>query len=324
MSTSELAREDGDLVPLVVVGGPTAAGKSQLALELARRHGGTIISADSRQVYRGFDIGTAKPTRAEPAEVPHEMIDIAEPTETYTVARYRSDARAAIARAHRAGRVPLVVGGTGFYIRAVLGYTPVPPVPPDPERRKRLEALPDLHERVRAVDPEAASRLHPHDRFRLARALEVFEASGRRLSDFKAEPAPYRTAYLVIALSRDLLKQRIDRRVDEMLDLGWMGEIERIVTEFGPDLGLLQTLGYAELMAVRSGNLTLDQARGLIAQNTWRYARRQLAWFRHEPSARWLEMDGDGTLEAWIELAERELSDWIATRGATRSSTPSP
>ncbi len=311
---SELPAADGDRLPLVVVAGPTAAGKSQLALDLARRLGGTIVSADSRQVYRRFDIGTAKPTLADRAEVPHEMIDVVEPTETYTVARYQADARAAIARTHAAGRLPLVVGGTGFYIRAVLGHTPVPPVPPDPERRKRLEALPDLHERVRAVDPEAASRLHPNDRFRLARALEVFEVSGRRLSEFKAEPAPYRTTYLVVALSRDLLKQRIDRRVDEMLALGWMDEIERIVTEYGPELGLLQTLGYAELMAVRAGRLTLDQARDLIAQNTWRYARRQLAWFRHEPSARWLEMGDDGTLETGIERVERELSAGIGTR----------
>ena len=303
MPTAELPRADGDLVPLIVVGGPTAAGKSQLALELARRLGGTIISADSRQVYRRFDVGTAKPTLADRAEVPHEMIDVVDPTETYTVARYQADARAAIARTHAAGRVPLIVGGTGFYIRAVLGHTPVPPVPPDPERRKRLEALPDLYERVRAVDPEAASRLHPHDRFRLARALEVFEATGRPLSDFKAQPAPYRTSYLVVAPSRDILKERIDRRVDEMLDLGWLDEIERLVADYGPDLALLQTLGYAELMQVRAGTLALDQARGLIAQNTWRYARRQLAWFRHEPSARWLEMGDDGTLESFhLEL----------------------
>lgn len=297
--------ESSALTPLVVVAGPTAAGKSALALDLAGRHHGAIVAADSRQIYRDFDIGTAKPTAEERARVPHEMLDVEEPTRTYTVARYQADARAAIARCRAAGRLPLLVGGTGFYIRAVLGGTPVPPVPPDPERRRRYFELPDLWERVKAVDPEAAARLHPNDRFRLSRALEVHEATGRPLSSFKAEPAPYDVVYLVVSPPREELQRRIARRVDAMLEAGWLAELDRIVDRYGPDLELLGTLGYAELMDFRAGAISLAEAKDRIARNTWRYARRQLTWFKRESEANWLEPGEAGKLVAERILATR-------------------
>jgi len=290
-----------------VIGGPTAAGKSALALELAERLGGEIVSADSRQVYREFDIGTAKPGEAERARVPHALIDVAEPTETYTVARYREAATAAIAAAHAAGRLPLLVGGTGFYIRAVLGGTPIPEVAPDPERRAWLMAQPDLHARLQALDPESAARLHPNDRFRLARAIEVVTATGRPLATFKAEAAPYRVVYLVAALPPDDLAARIAARTEQMLAAGWRDEVARLVAKYGPALPLLRTLGYAELVAEMAGEATAAEATERIVRNTRRYARRQLTWFRAERSAHWLDMAGRGNLKAWIDAAIAEI-----------------
>ncbi|MBU6429272.1 MAG: tRNA (adenosine(37)-N6)-dimethylallyltransferase MiaA [Cyanobacteria bacterium REEB65] len=293
---------------VVVVAGPTAAGKSNLAMALAERLGGTIVAADSRQVYRDFDIGTAKPTAADRRRVPHELVDVADPSETYTVARYREAARAAIANCHAAGRLPILTGGTGFYIRAVLGGTPVPPVPPDPERRAELAKLPDLWQRLAAVDPEAAERLHPHDTFRLARAMEVFEATGRPLSSFVADRPPYRVTYLVAAPPKAELQARIAGRMQAMLDQGWQAEIEGILERYGAELPLLRTLGYAELVAARSGETSLDEAKAGIMQNTWRYARRQLAWFRGEKEAVWLAPEACGNVEAWVGEAEQAIA----------------
>lgn len=294
--------------PLVVVAGPTAAGKSALALELADRHGGVIISADSRQVYRGFDIGTAKASAADLARIPHELVDVADPTETYTVARFRSDAAAAAARAHAEGRLPIVTGGTGFYIRALLGGTAIPEVPPDPARRARLMAEEGLWERLERLDPASAARLHRNDRFRLARAIEVVEATGKPLSAFAPGPSPYRTVYLVAWAAMPDLERRIRDRVDRMLEAGWLEEVDRLVEGYGADLPLLQTLGYAELLGYRRGDTTLDEARELISRNTRRYAKRQLTWFRGEQAAVWLDPSAHGNLQAWIDAAEREIA----------------
>lgn len=302
--------------PLVVVGGPTAAGKSAVALELAERLGGRIVSADSRQVYREFDIGTAKPTLADRARVPHDLVDVAEPTESYTVARYRTDAKEAVARAHAAGRLPILTGGTGFYIRALLGGTAIPEVPPDPERRAWLMAQEDLWERLEVLDPVSAARLHRNDRFRLARAIEVVEATGKALSAFEPEPSPYRVVYLVAWAPMPELERRIARRVDEMLEQGWLAELDTLVATYGEDLPLLQTLGYAELLAYRRGQITLDSARELIRRNTRRYAKRQLTWFRGEQAAVWLDPLSHGNLQGWIDAAEREIAPLLGPGGA--------
>ena len=303
-------------LPLVVVAGPTAAGKSALAQELAGRHGGTIVSDDSRQVYSDFDIGTAKPTAAERAQVPHELVDVVDPTETYTEARFRLDAKEAVARSHAAGKLPFLVGGTGFYIRGLLGGTAIPEVPPDPERRSWLMAQPDLWERLNRLDPEAAARLHPNDRFRVARAVEVVEATGKPMSAFAPEPSPYRTVFLVAWAELPELERRIRNRVDQMLSAGWQDEVERLVTKYGADLPLLGTLGYAELMALRSGTTTLDAAKDLVTRNTRRYAKRQLTWFRSERAAVWLDPLAHGNLQGWIDAAEREIAPLFEPEGA--------
>jgi tRNA dimethylallyltransferase len=294
--------------PLVVVAGPTAAGKSALALALAQAHGGVIVSADSRQVYREFDIGTGKPTVAERAAVPHDLVDVADPTETYTAACFARDARSAIASAHASGRLPFLVGGTGFYIRALVGGTAIPEVAPDPERRAWLMAQPDLKARLTAVDSESAARLHENDRFRLARALEVVEATGKPLSAFAPVPPPYRVAYLVAWAELPDLEGRIARRVAGMLEAGWEAEIAGIVARHGEDLPLLGTLGYAELLDLRRGACSREDAVSLIVRNTRRYARRQLQWFRSERAAFWLDPSAHGNLKAWIDAAEREIA----------------
>lgn len=274
-------------------------------MALAERFSGVIIAADSRQVYRGFDIGTAKPSGEDRARVPHELIDVAEPTETYTVATFKKDAALAIERAHAAKRLPILVGGTGFYIRALLGGTAIPPVPPDPVRRSWLMDQPDLWNRVALKDPEASRRLHPNDRFRLARALEVVEATGRPISSFVPAPPPYNTVYLVASAEKEVLAERIARRVDEMIEKGWQDEIEQLVVRYGADLPLLRTLGYAELLAVRNEETTLEEAKALIATNTRRFARRQRVWFKGEKAATWLDPALHGNLNAWIAAAER-------------------
>lgn len=298
---------------LVVIGGLTASGKSPLGMALAERFGGVIIAADSRQVYRGFDIGTAKPSAEDRGRVPHELVDVADPTETYTVATFKNDAAAAIERAHATGRLPILVGGTGFYIRALLGGTAIPPVSPDPERRTWLMGRPDLWDRVAAKDPEAAARLHRNDRFRLARALEVVEATGRPLSSFAPAPPAYETVYLVASAEKAVLAECIARRVDEMLEKGWQDEVEHLIKIHGADLPLLKTLGYAELVGVRSGDITLAEATELIATKTRRFARRQRVWFRGEKGATWLDPAHHGNLSAWIAAAERLIQPLLGS-----------
>ncbi|MBI6546218.1 MAG: tRNA (adenosine(37)-N6)-dimethylallyltransferase MiaA [Cyanobacteria bacterium NC_groundwater_1444_Ag_S-0.65um_54_12] len=300
------------LLPLVVIGGPTASGKSELAMELAKHFSGVIITADSRQVYRDFDIGTCKPTPAERAVVPHELLDIAEPTEVYTVARFRQDAQAAIWRARQTGHLPFLVGGTGFYIRAALGETAIPPVPPDPFRRAALMNLPDLWQRLQVMDPATANRLHPNDKFRLARALEVLETTGKPLSSWVATPAPYQVCYLVVSRDREELAKRIDQRILALLEIGWRKEITELLARYGPDLPLWRTLGYAELLQEHNGIISTKTAIDLIGRNTRRYAKRQFTWFRGEVNAKWLPPARHGKLDDCIAAAITQIETLLA------------
>lgn len=269
--------------PLIVVAGATASGKSALALGLAEQLGGELVAADSRTVYRGFDLGTAKPTAAERARVPHHLLDVADPTETYTVARFKQDAMAAIEQIHDRGRLPVVVGGTGFYLRALVGGLVIPEVAPQPELRAAFQALSDPHARLAEVDPVTAARLHPHDRVRILRALEVQAVLGIPLSAAaRKEPAPFHTLFLVLDWPRAELYARIDARVTAMLDAGWVDEVMRLRAQYGPELPLLRTLGYGEIMDMLAGPVDLPDTVRLIQQHTRNFAKRQLTWFRHE------------------------------------------
>lgn len=299
--------------PLVVLAGPTASGKSALAIALAKRHDAILISADSRQIYRGFDIGTAKPTPVELAEAPHRLIDIVDPTETFTVAQFRDLARSEIAQAHAQGRLPILVGGTGLYIRAVLGAYAIPEVPPDPRLRAELERLEDPHTRLAEVDPVTAARLHPNDRVRIVRALEVFHLTGKPISELQTrEESPYQVAFLVLDWPRETLYARINRRTLQMFEQGLDEEVAHLAKRYGPDLPLLKTLGYAETLRWQQGEISQAEAIALIQQNTRRYAKRQVTWFRREADAVWLEPQRYPTPEALADAADALIAERLS------------
>lgn len=303
--------------PLIVIAGPTASGKSALALELAKDLDGIILSADSRQVYQELDIGTAKPSREELATVPHRLIDIVPPTETFTVAQFRELAREEIAQAHAQGRMPILAGGTGLYIRAVLGGYAIPEVPPDAALRARLETLDDPHAALAAVDPVSAERLHPNDRVRVIRALEVFHLTGKPISELQTrEESPYQVAFLVLGWPRETLYDRINRRTLQMFEMGLSDEVRALAKRYGPDLPLLSTLGYAETLKWHQGELSQEEAIALIQQNTRRYAKRQLTWFRREADAIWLDAERyatpDGKPDALKSAARAIIEEQLA------------
>ncbi len=279
-------------MPLVIISGPTAVGKTGLALELARRLGAEIVNADSLQVYRRLDIGTAKPPPAARAAVPHHLLDVVAPDEDYHAARYREDADAAVREIARRGRLPLVVGGTGLYIRALLfGLCPLPAVPAAIRRQVRemlAEQGPEaLHRRLRLLDPETAVRLHPRDRSRLTRALEVYLATGSSIRVFQqahrfARPR-YRFLHLFLAGDRERLYRRIEERVDAMLAAGFVDEVRGLLASgFSPALKPLQSIGYRQLVLHLQGRISLAEARRLTIRDTRRYAKRQYTWFARE------------------------------------------
>ena len=286
---------------LVVVVGPTGAGKSQLAIELARAAGGEVVSADSQQVYRGMDIGTGKVTAAERAGVPHHLLDVIDPDQDMTAARFAELADAAIAGAAARGAPVVVAGGTGLYVRVLLlGLFAGPPA--DPALRSRLEAeaaagggAPALWERLRAVDPEGAGRIDRNDLKRIIRALEVCELTGvpmshhQRAHDHRRVPPRYPARLVGLRPpDRDELYRRIDARVDAMLAAGLLEEVVRLRRAgFGPGLRSQQAIGYAELHRHLDGALTRDDAVRLIKRNSRRYARRQLGWYRGDPRVEW-------------------------------------
>lgn len=280
---------------LVVLVGPTSAGKTALAMALAERAGGEIVSADSQQVYRGMDIGTGKATAAERARVPHHVIDVVDPDEDMTAARFAALADAAIADIAARGRPAIVAGGTGLYVRALLyGLFPGPPADPDLRARLSREPVEALYARLRAVDPELAARVEPRDRKRITRALEVFEHTGEPMSahqrrhDFRRVPPRYPARLVGLRPPRDALYARIDARVDRMIAAGWVDEV-RALRERGyrPPLRSQQAIGYGELHRYLDGDLDLAAAIRLIQRNTRRYARRQLSWYQPHEGVRW-------------------------------------
>jgi tRNA dimethylallyltransferase len=284
--------------PLLVIVGPTASGKSALALHLAGELAAEIVSADSVQVYRGLDIGSAKPTFDERARVPHHLIDVADPDEQFDAARFRALASRAINDIEGRGRRVVVAGGTGLYVRALLGGL-FPSPPKDPELRSSLTqeakrlGREALWERLAASDPAAAGRIHPHDLVRIVRALEVIALCGRPLSDLQAGHAfaerAYRYVKVGLRLPREELYRRIEERVEAMLASGWLEEVRSLVSRWGPEVRALQSLGYRQLAAHLAGRLSLEEARGQIIRDTRRYAKRQLVWFRADPQILWLE-----------------------------------
>ena len=292
------------LPPVVAVVGPTATGKTALAVALARRLGAEVVNADSMQLYRGMDIGTAKPDAAERGGVPHHLLDVWHVRRPASVAEYRDLARAEIDRLRAAGTVPLLVGGSGLYVRAVLDELDFPGT--DPEVRARLDAElaavgpGELHARLARLDPAAAATVLPSNGRRIVRALEVIELTGGRFTARLPEPRPHYPA-VGIGLDRDPaeLDQRIARRVDRMWAAGFVAEVEALAADGlreGPTAS--RALGYAQVLAQLDGGLTADEARERTVTDTRRFVRRQRSWFRRDTSLTWLDAARPDLLDA--------------------------
>ncbi len=297
---------------MIALVGPTGTGKSALALALARAIDAEIVNLDSRQVYRGLDIGSAKPTAEERAAVPHHLYDVVAPDEDFDCARYRHLARAAIAAIHARGRRALLVGGTGLYLKALRhGLCDGPPR--DTELRRRFEATERaepgaLHAALTRVDPAAAARLHPHDHLRLIRALEVHALTGKPLSAWQAAHG-FRAVELDIVtiglrLERAELYARLDARCAEMIAAGLIDEVCTLwQAGFGPELAPLRSIGYREIGDYLQNRCSLDAARAAMAQATRRLAKRQMTWFRADPHVQWFDA-GNVSVEQLTEVSK--------------------
>ncbi|MBD2488002.1 tRNA (adenosine(37)-N6)-dimethylallyltransferase MiaA [Aulosira sp. FACHB-615] len=294
------------MTKLIVICGATATGKSGLGLTLAQRLGSVILSADSRQVYREFNIGTAKPTLAEQKLVPHYLIDICEPTETMTVADYQEQAQALIASF--SVEPILLVGGTGLYIRSIVQGMKIPRVAPDYELRSQLESLGQnqLYSMLQQVDPIAAQKIHPNDPVRTLRALEVFYITGNPISQQQGEnPPDYPILQIGLDCDVERLDTRIHKRTEQMIADGLVAEVEYLCQKYGADLSLLNTLGYQEIKQYLSGEITLNTAQELTVLHTRQFAKRQRTWFRAYPQIKWFNADDVDLIEkVWLHVNE--------------------
>jgi len=294
---------------LITICGSTATGKSGLALALAQRLGSVILSADSRQVYREFDIGTAKPSVDEQQLVPHYLIDICEPTQTMTLADYQLQAQVLITQFQQHQTIPLLVGGTGLYIRSVVQGLKIPRVAPHNELRSQLTSLgqTQLYAFLQQVDPTAAQKIHSNDEVRTLRALEVYYVTGRPISEQQGEnPPDYRILQIGLECSKPgILNRRIEQRTEQMLAAGWEAEVKILCQKYGFDLPLLNTLGYQEMKQYLAGNISLTQAKELTVLHTRQFAKRQRTWFRAYPEIEWFDADNPDLLEkVWQRVQE--------------------
>ena len=284
----------------IVVGGPTASGKSAMALELAKALSGSIVCCDSVQIYRGFDIGSAKPTKSEQSVVPHYLFDEFAWSEPCDAAIYAAKAKEAMAEIRGEGRIPVVVGGTGLYLRALLGESWDDDLPGDPELRQRLalRASDDLFNELRDKDPRRAAKLHMNDRFRVIRALEINILTGHPVRE-SLEGASSRRAHLMIYMnpSRDVLYERINTRVLQMLEDGFVTEVETLLAQgVSADCKPMGSIGYKEVVQMLAGHLNQSELPAAIATATRQYAKRQVTWFKKVPS--------DGVIEGTEPAAE--------------------
>jgi tRNA dimethylallyltransferase len=304
------------LKPLVAIVGPTAVGKSHIAILVAKALGTEVLTADSRQVYRGMDIGTDKPSEAERQGVVHRLIDLVDPDQPFNTGEFRRHAVAEIARLHHEGKVPLLVGGTGLYVRTVLrGLWEGPPA--DWEFRRNLEREADargadwLYRELSQVDPESASRLHPNDRVKIIRALEVHHALGRPLSEEHKRHAfadrPFTPLLIGLTRERSSLYRRADDRVELELAKGLVEETRRLMDKgYGRHLGSMKGLGYKQVAGYLAGDYGYEEAVRRLKRDTRHFAKRQMTWFRKEPGLTWLAIDD---AEAPAQVADRIVGE---------------
>ncbi len=310
-----------DTRPILIIAGPTAVGKTEASIVLAQEWGAEIVSADSMQIYRGMDIGTAKPTPTQRAHVYHHMIDVVDPAQPYSVGDYLRDARNSIDGILKSGGVPMVVGGTGLYIRALMrGLLHGPPA--DMELRERLlrkeseNGEGTLYADLARLDPEAAIKIHPNDLRRTVRALEVYHLRDRKMSDLqKAHAFQERThtfRLLFLVRGRSELYPRIERRVDQMIADGLEDEVKGLMLKgYSSDLISMQALGYGHFIDYLNNRMTFEETVDLLKRDTKRFAKRQFTWFRREPDARWLDISGlEKTAEIVAQIKKTiEISD---------------
>lgn len=301
-------------LPLLVLVGPTAAGKTALSLALAHQFGGEIVSADSRLFYRGMDIGTAKPTAVERYRVPHHLIDICDPDETLSLGEYQRRAYEAIAAIHSRSRLPLLVGGTGQYVTAVVEGWRIPAIAPRPRLRAALESLGQAEAArwLHLLDPAAAERIDPRNLRRVVRALEVTLTTGRPFSDLQRKSPPgYDTRIIGLDVPREVLYERIDRRVEQMMAEGLLEEVRRLRDAgYDRDLPAMSGLGYRQLLAYLHGETSLEEAVARIKFETHRYARQQATWFRSEdPRIAWFDASDREATTAGVMAYVAEWAD---------------
>ncbi|MDX2160179.1 MAG: tRNA (adenosine(37)-N6)-dimethylallyltransferase MiaA [bacterium] len=303
-------------LPLIVLVGPTAVGKTGLAISLAQAVGGEIVGADSRQVYRQMNTGTAKPTPEQQRTVPHHMIDLVDPDETLSLAEYLDGAYAHIDAIHQRGGVPLLVGGTGQYITALIDGWSVPKAAPDAAFRAEMERLAAVHgrgvlaERLRNLDPDAETFVDMRNPRRVIRALEVIRATGKPFSAQRAKtPPPYRVLHYGLTMARERLYAQADQRVNAMIAQGFIDEVQQLLTHgYSADLPSMSALGYREIAAYVENRTSLDEAVQAIYSATHDFIRRQYTWFRkHNADAEWLDKD---TLDfpAWLQTVQARLA----------------
>jgi tRNA dimethylallyltransferase len=308
-----LFRQGNSKIPLVVILGPTSVGKTEIALQLAERLHGEIVSADSRLFYRGMDIGTAKPSKQERMRVPHHLIDVADPDESWSLALFQVEANRAISEIHQNKHLPFVVGGTGQFIRCIIEGWKIPSAHPNPRLREILDrwaeqvGVDELHAKLTLLDPEAASSIDPRNVRRTMRALEVIFTTGKRFSEQRAcGDMLYQPLLLGLTRPRDELYQRVDERIKNMLDSGFIDEVRRLLdTGYSPNLPTMSAIGYGEMVAYIQGKISLDEAIKLMKRRTRVFVRRQANWFKvNDPQIQWFQA-GQGTITDMENVIKR-------------------
>ena len=298
--------------PMVVLTGPTAVGKTELSIQLAQKLDGEIISADSMQIYQKMDIGTAKIRKEEMDGIPHHLIDVLDPSEEFNVARFQEMAKEALAGIYRRGRIPLIVGGTGFYIQGLLYDIDFTKEEQDfryrekKKKKAKEEGAQAIHKMLQAVDPASAQKIHPNNIKRVIRALEFYHLNGRKISEHNEQESrkesPYRFAYFVLNQNRTTLYERINHRVDLMLEAGLVEEVRRLKEAgYGKNLVSMQGIGYKEVLDYLDGKMTLEETADQIKKDTRHFAKRQLTWFGREKEVIMIDKDKYETEEEILE-----------------------